>query len=95
MSERRARVLVADDEASIRFVLREALEEEGHEVREVDNGDLATAAEILRRDVPATPLYVMQEFAAIDSRFCGEVMPSITSWLWLADLRPCAPGEVP
>ncbi len=37
----RARVLVADDEPSIRFVLREALEAEGHEVREVEDGDAA------------------------------------------------------
>ena len=41
MSARAARVLVADDEASIRFVLREALEEEGCEVVDVDDGDRA------------------------------------------------------
>ncbi|RIK94613.1 MAG: two-component system response regulator [Proteobacteria bacterium] len=41
MSERQARVLVADDEASIRFVLREALEEAGHEVVDVDSGEAA------------------------------------------------------
>ncbi|MBW2269571.1 MAG: sigma-54-dependent Fis family transcriptional regulator [Deltaproteobacteria bacterium] len=35
------RVLVADDEPSIRFVLRETLEEEGCEVIDVDNGDRA------------------------------------------------------
>jgi two-component system nitrogen regulation response regulator GlnG len=40
----RARVLVADDEASIRFVLREALEEAGHEVVDVDTGDAAWRA---------------------------------------------------
>jgi two-component system nitrogen regulation response regulator GlnG len=40
----RARVLVADDEASIRFVLREALEEAGHEVVDVDSGDAAWRA---------------------------------------------------
>jgi two-component system nitrogen regulation response regulator GlnG len=40
----RARVLVADDEASIRFVLREALEEAGHEVVDVDTGDAAWQA---------------------------------------------------
>jgi two-component system nitrogen regulation response regulator GlnG len=39
-----ARVLVADDEASIRFVLREALEEAGHEVVDVDSGDAAWKA---------------------------------------------------
>ena len=35
------RVLVADDEPSIRFVLRETLEEEGCEVVDVDDGDRA------------------------------------------------------
>jgi two-component system nitrogen regulation response regulator GlnG len=35
------RVLVADDEASIRFVLRETLEEEGCEVVDVEDGDRA------------------------------------------------------
>jgi two-component system nitrogen regulation response regulator GlnG len=39
-----ARVLVADDEASIRFVLREALEEARHEVVEADTGDAALEA---------------------------------------------------
>jgi two-component system nitrogen regulation response regulator GlnG len=37
-------VLVADDEASIRFVLREALEEAGHEVVDVDSGEAAWKA---------------------------------------------------
>ncbi|MEE8508101.1 MAG: response regulator, partial [Myxococcota bacterium] len=40
----RARVLVADDEDSIRFVLREALEAEGHAVRVVADGDAALEA---------------------------------------------------
>jgi two-component system nitrogen regulation response regulator GlnG len=39
-----ARVLVADDEPSIRYVLRETLEAEGFEVTEVDNGEAALAA---------------------------------------------------
>ena len=38
---KRARILIADDEASIRFVLREVLEAEGHDVEEADNGDRA------------------------------------------------------
>jgi two-component system nitrogen regulation response regulator GlnG len=38
------RILVADDEPSIRFVLREALESDGHVVTEVDNGEDAAAA---------------------------------------------------
>jgi two-component system nitrogen regulation response regulator GlnG len=40
----RARVLVADDEPSIRFVLREALEEQGCEVIEAEDGDAAQEA---------------------------------------------------
>jgi two-component system nitrogen regulation response regulator GlnG len=39
--ETSARALIADDEESIRFVLREALEEDGWEVIDVDNGDAA------------------------------------------------------
>jgi two-component system, NtrC family, nitrogen regulation response regulator GlnG len=41
---RAARVLVADDEPSIRFVLRETLESAGHEVVDVDSGDAALEA---------------------------------------------------
>ena len=40
----RAHVLVADDEPSIRFVLRETLEGAGHRVREAATGDEALAA---------------------------------------------------
>jgi two-component system nitrogen regulation response regulator GlnG len=39
-----ARILIADDEESIRFVLRDALESAGHEVDEVDDGDAALDA---------------------------------------------------
>ncbi|HEU4430067.1 MAG TPA: sigma-54 dependent transcriptional regulator [Myxococcota bacterium] len=39
-----ARVLIADDEASIRFVLRETLESAGHSVVDVANGDDALRA---------------------------------------------------
>ena len=42
--EGRARVLVADDEASIRFVLRETLESAGHQVTDVGSGDAAHEA---------------------------------------------------
>jgi two-component system nitrogen regulation response regulator GlnG len=44
MSEPQARILVADDEPSIRFVLREALEDEGHEVTAVADGAAALEA---------------------------------------------------
>jgi two-component system nitrogen regulation response regulator GlnG len=40
----RARVLIADDESSIRFFLRETLESAGHEVVEVASGDAALEA---------------------------------------------------
>jgi len=40
----RMRILVADDETSIRFVLREALEEAGHSVHEAQTGDEALEA---------------------------------------------------
>jgi two-component system, NtrC family, nitrogen regulation response regulator GlnG len=40
----RARVLVADDEASIRFVVRETLEAAGHEVVEASSGEAALQA---------------------------------------------------
>ncbi len=40
----RARILVADDEPSIRFVMKESLEEAGHEVVPVDSGDAALEA---------------------------------------------------
>jgi two-component system nitrogen regulation response regulator GlnG len=39
-----ARVLVADDEPSIRFVLRETLEQSGHQVVDVEDGDQALEA---------------------------------------------------
>ena len=45
------RVLVADDEPSIRYVLREALEEEGYEVTDVADGDAALEA-MGREDFP-------------------------------------------
>ncbi|MBW2275189.1 MAG: sigma-54-dependent Fis family transcriptional regulator [Deltaproteobacteria bacterium] len=41
---RGARILVADDEESIRFVLREALEADGHLVTAVEDGDRALEA---------------------------------------------------
>jgi two-component system nitrogen regulation response regulator GlnG len=44
VSDAPARVLVADDEPSIRFVLREALGEAGHTVVEADSGDAALEA---------------------------------------------------
>lgn len=39
-----AKILVADDEASMRFLLKQMLELSGHEVREAADGDAAVAA---------------------------------------------------
>ena len=36
---RQARILVVDNEASMRFVLREVMEREGYHVSEADDGD--------------------------------------------------------
>jgi len=44
MDRSRARILVADDEESIRFVLRQALEEKGHVVTEAVDGTAALEA---------------------------------------------------
>ena len=45
----RMRVLVADDEPSIRFVLQETLESLGHEVKAVEDGEAALRALQLER----------------------------------------------
>jgi len=63
--------------------------------RAVAQGDLDTARRLLERDVPVAPLLHMRYFAVIDNRFCGDAHPTATSWRWLADLRPCEPGESP
>ena len=52
-------------------------------------GDLGRAQAILDREVPATSLYESYTFAAVDSRFCGDVRPKVSSWRWIANLRPC------
>jgi hypothetical protein len=52
-------------------------------------GNLDEAGAILSREMPATVLYEWRMFAAIDSRFCGNVTPSYGSWRWMADLYPC------
>jgi len=44
MERTQARILVADDEDSIRFVLREALESKGHQVTDVADGSAALEA---------------------------------------------------
>jgi Bacterial extracellular solute-binding proteins, family 5 Middle len=55
----------------------------------VERKDYVRAQAILDREVPATVLYEWRAFAAIDSRFCGNVTPSVMSWRWMADLHLC------
>ena len=59
----------------------------------VGGRDFAKAESILDQQVPATALYELRTFAAIDARFCGDVTPSFSSWRWMADLHPCEDGE--
>jgi hypothetical protein len=60
-----------------------------------DRGDLKTAQAILDRELPVTRLFEMRSFAAIDSRFCGDVTPSEASLRWLSELYPCDEGPPP
>lgn len=59
----------------------------------VERGDLGAARAIFDHEVPATMLYELRTFAAIDSRFCGDVTPSYLSWRWMAELYRCDPGQ--
>jgi two-component system nitrogen regulation response regulator NtrX len=72
---RTARVLVADDEASIRFVLREALEEEGHDVVEAASGD---------------PAWEILAAGEVDIAFLDIRMPELTGLELIARLRNTA-----
>ena len=45
-----ASILIVDDEASIRTLLRKILEEDGHQIREASNGDVGLT---LYREAPA------------------------------------------
>ena len=69
---RRLRILVADDEESIRFVLREALEGEGHAVEEARDGQAADQA---------------LSAGDFDLAFLDIRMPGLTG-LEVLDLRP-------
>lgn len=61
----------------------------------VDRGDLAAAQAILDSEVPVTRLFENRYFAAVDGRFCGDVTPTVGSWLWLSKLYPCEEGPSP
>jgi hypothetical protein len=61
----------------------------------VASGDHDRAEQLLARDLPMLPLLTVRDWVAIDGRFCGDVAPRAQSWRWMADLRPCRPGEMP
>jgi DNA-binding response OmpR family regulator len=78
---KRPRILVADDEAEIRKVMRTAFEAKGYEVEEVDNGfDAILYVEAKRPDL-----------VLLDIR-----MPSLDGWAALAEIRklPAAPPVI-
>jgi hypothetical protein len=53
----------------------------------------AEATAILQRDLPITPLFFTRDAVVVSRRFCN-VKPVVSHDLsWLADVRPCAPGE--
>jgi ABC-type transport system substrate-binding protein len=59
----------------------------------VSAGRHAEASAMLARDLPVTPLFRMREAAVVNRRFCN-VKPIVNfNMSWLADVRPCAPGE--
>ena len=61
----------------------------------VERRDFAKADRLLRSQAPATRLFEIRHFAAIDTKWCGDVTPRADSWRWIADLRPCRKGESP
>lgn len=78
---KRPRILVADDEAEIRKVMRAAFEARGYEVEEIDNGfDAIRSVEARRPDL-----------VLLDIR-----MPTLDGWAALAEIRklPAAPPVV-
>ncbi len=72
-----SRILIADDESSIRFVLREALEDAGHEVTEASDGDVA------REKLAEQPF----DLAFLDIR-----MPGVTGLDLLDEVRARGPA---
>jgi hypothetical protein len=63
--------------------------------RAVEQGHLSSAQSIIDSELPATRLFELRSFAAVDSRFCGNVKPQSASWLWLSELYPCEEGPAP
>ena len=69
-----AKILVVDDEHSLRLMISMILQAEGHEVEEADNGREALA--LVARDVPDVILLDL-------------MMPEMDGWRFLEELRAC------
>jgi len=59
----------------------------------VKRGDKVAAMAILEADLPAIPLYRLEESVAVHRKLCNVHPKVIYDLSWLADLRLCAPGE--
>jgi hypothetical protein len=55
--------------------------------------DVAAIKRILHRDVPVLPLALNRQIAVIPGDWCGQAPQRLSSWRWIATLRPCAEGE--
>jgi two-component system, cell cycle response regulator CpdR len=78
-TDRRARILVVDDEAGIRGLLERALRERGHDVIAVSNGQVALEA-VLTADTP------------YDLVITNNSMPGMEGQELVARLRAARPG---
>jgi hypothetical protein len=59
----------------------------------VMDNDLSRAQQIFDEAIPATTLFEVMDWAAIDKRFCGGQPHSPADLSWIADLHPCREGE--
>lgn len=56
-------------------------------------GDEATGRAVLERDLPLTPLFVVQDAVAVRAGLCGVHPEKSVEFSWLAHVHPCKPGE--
>jgi hypothetical protein len=56
-------------------------------------GDEAAGRAVLERDLPLTPLFVVQDAVAVRVGLCGVHPEKSVDFSWLAHVHPCKPGE--
>jgi hypothetical protein len=61
--------------------------------RLLDAGNLSEARARAVEDAPFTLLYAVRAAVAVDARWCNVQPKSPGQLTWLADVRPCGPGE--